>query len=304
MLPLDLESAVAALPGVARVVTGQMAYATVGTTRVMISGMEVGSTAPPSGAMSERVRERVLAGEGVVVSRDVGRALGISAGATVALPTPTGVHRVEVLEVVPFFSATAGVLAMSITQLREWFDRPGSTILGIEFVPGADRGAAEAAIREAVPVEFHVYSGRESLTAISASVRGATVLIGIMAWIVVLVAAMALLNTLMLSVLERRRELGVLRAMGSSRRFALRSVLAEAAAIGAVGGGLGVAFGAANQWLISIAMTNVLGIDVAYRASDMLVVFATAAIALSLLGSIPPALRAARLNVVDAIGVE
>ena len=50
------------------------------------------------------------------------------------------------------------------------------------------------------------------------------------------VAAVALLNTLTLSVLERRREIGVLRAMGSSRRFTLQMVLAEAAGIGAVAG--------------------------------------------------------------------
>ncbi|WP_459984622.1 FtsX-like permease family protein, partial [Mycobacterium avium] len=54
-------------------------------------------------------------------------------------------------------------------------------------------------------------------------------------WIIVVaVAAVALLNTLTLSVTERRREIGVLRAMGAGRRFILRMVLAEAAGIGCV----------------------------------------------------------------------
>ena len=76
-----------------------------------------------------------------------------------------------------------------------------------------------------------------------ASMAQGIALIGVMAWIVVFVASVALLNTLMLSALERRRELGVLRAMGSSRRFALRTVLAEAAGIGIVGAAIGVVFG-------------------------------------------------------------
>ena len=107
----------------------------------------------------------------------------------------------------------------------------------------------------------------------------------------------------MLSVLERRRELGVLRAMGSSRRFALQTVLAEAVGVGVVGAGLGAVAGVANQYLNTFALTSVLSIDVEYRFSVLTVVFACAAMGLTLLGAIPPAIRAARLNIVDAVAV-
>jgi putative ABC transport system permease protein len=109
---------------------------------------------------------------------------------------------------------------------------------------------------------------------------------------------------LMLSVLERRRELGVLRAMGSSRRFVLRTVLAEAAGIGIIGAGIGTVLGLVNQFLTSSALTNVLSIDVVYESSMLALVFAFAAFALTLLGSIPPAVRAARLDIVDAIAAD
>ena len=125
-----------------------------------------------------------------------------------------------------------------------------------------------------------------------------------MAWIVVLVASIALLNTLMLSVLERRRELGVMRAIGASRRFLLRTVLAEAAGIGIIGALIGAAFGAVNQYLTTSALTNVLSIDVVYAASAAAIVFACAAFALTLLGAIPPAVRATRLDIVDAVAVD
>ncbi|MFD4366662.1 ABC transporter permease [Rhodococcus sp. NPDC058521] len=304
LLPAGLRQEVEAIPGVEEVVQGQMAYASLGGARVMISGMAPGSGVPPTSAMDEQVRERVWAGDGVVISRDIGRSLGVVAGDTLDIPTPRGVHTVEVLQVVPFFSALGGVVAMNIEHMQEWFERPGETILGIGAAPGADLHDVETALREKVPDEIYVYTGGEGLTAITRSIEGATVLIGIMAWIVVVVASVALLNTLMLSVLERRRELGVLRAIGSSRRFALRTVLAEAAAIGLVGGAIGVAFGAANQYLNSMAMSNVLSIDVEYQPMVTALLFAAVAVVLSLLGSIPPALRAARLNIVAAVGVE
>jgi putative ABC transport system permease protein len=107
-----------------------------------------------------------------------------------------------------------------------------------------------------------------------------------------------------LSVLERRRELGVLRAMGASRRFVLRTVLAEAAGIGIVGAAIGAAFGAVNQYLTTSALSSVLSIDVVYAASVLAVVFGCAAFALTLLGAIPPAVRAARLDIVDAVAVD
>jgi putative ABC transport system permease protein len=304
ILPADLESSIASMPGVAEVVPGQMAYATLGDKRVIIQGLAAGSVAPPSRAMTEQVRQQVMAGDGVVVSRDIARALSIQAGDELALPTPVGERHVRVLEVVPFFSLLGGVVSMSLTQLRDWFDRPGSTILAVNLLPEAGPAAVEAAIRDRVPADVLVYSGDEAARAVGESMAQGTALIDIMAWIVVFVATVALLNTLMLSVMERRRELGVLRAMGSSRRFALRTVLAEAAGIGIVGAAIGAVLGAANQYLTSSALTHVLSIDVVYRVSLLAVVFACAAFALTLLGSIPPAVRAARLDIVDAVAVD
>ncbi|HEX2399922.1 MAG TPA: FtsX-like permease family protein [Mycobacterium sp.] len=304
ILPQDTEASIASIPGVVEVVPGQMAYATLADKRVIIQGLAPGAVAPPSGAMNERVLEQVLAGEGVVVSRDIARALGIQAGDELTLPTPGGERRVRVLDVVPFFSLLGGVVSMSLTQLREWFDRPGSTILAVNFAPGADRAEVEAVIRNRLPANVGVYPGEEAAAAVGASMAQGTALIDIMAWIVVFVASVALLNTLMLSVLERRRELGVLRAMGSSRRFALRTVLAEAAGIGVVGAAIGAGMGVANQYLTSSALTNVLSIDVEYRPSLLAIVFACAAFGLTLLGAIPPAVRAARLDIVAAVAVD
>jgi putative ABC transport system permease protein len=304
ILPQDSESRIASIPGVARVVPGQSAFATVAGRRVLLQGVAPGSVAPPLSATNEQVREQVLAGDGVVVSRDIARTLRLRAGDELMLATPTGEQPVRVLQVVPFFSVLGGVVSMSLPQLRQWFDRPGSTILAVDLAPGADRPKVEAMIRDSLPPDVYVYSGEEAARAVGTSLAQATALITVMAWIIVFVAGVALLNTLMLSVLERRRELGVLRAMGSSRRFALRTILAEAAGLGVVGAVTGALVGAANQYLSAYALTNVLSIDVVYAPSLLAILFACAAFGLTLLGAIPPAVRAARLNIVEAVAVD
>ena len=101
--------------------------------------------------MSEDVLDQVLAGAGVVISRDIARTLGIRAGDELTLATPTGEQRVRVLEVVPFFSLLGGVVSMNLDSLRQWFERPGSTILAVNIADGANRSEVEATIRDKLP---------------------------------------------------------------------------------------------------------------------------------------------------------
>src|SRR5262249_20004744 len=63
-----------------------------------------------------------------------------------------------------------------------------------------------------------------------------------------LVAALGVVTALLISGLQRQRELGLLRAVGASRAQVLRSVLAEAVLMGAVGAVLGLAIGVPLEW--------------------------------------------------------
>ncbi|WP_227980709.1 ABC transporter permease [Nocardia spumae] len=304
ILPADLKQKVRAVPGVAEVGSAQMAFATVGGDRVMVQAYEPNVRTDLLARLGPEVAQQMSTGAGVVLSRDVARSLGVGTGARVSLPTPTGIHDVRVLAVIPYFSALSGIVLMDLNILRQWYDRPGETILGVGFAPGADKDRVLDAIRGVVPPGMHVDTGPQALAAVSGGVRQGTSLSGSILWIVVLVSTAALLNTLMLSVLERRREMGVLRAMGTSRRFLLRTVLTEAAGIGLTGAALGLVTGASVQYLATMAMGRAMTIDVVYRPSPMLLVYALAALILALLGSVPPSLRAARMPIVEAIAVD
>ncbi|MEV5839468.1 FtsX-like permease family protein [Nocardia sp. NPDC052112] len=304
LLPHGIEQTIAAVSGVAGVVPGQMAYASINGAKVIVQGLAAGTRHPLYESLSDRARAGMLAGDGVVLSRDIARTLGVGAGDDLTMPTPHGFQHVQVLEVFPYFSALTGFVGMSLSRLQQWFDRPGSTLLEVTVWPGADRAAVQHAIGATVPTSVHVYSGAEELAGTTSSLQQATVLISAITWIVVFVAAVALVNTLMLSVLERRREIGVLRAMGSSRRFTMRMVLAEAVGIGVVGGSCGLVIGVANQYVNTVAFTHVLGLDIAFGLTPATVVFGLGALLLCLAGAIPPALHAARLNIIDAVEIE
>ncbi|MET7768401.1 FtsX-like permease family protein [Nocardia sp. NPDC005366] len=304
LLPADLAGRVAAVPGVARVTPGQLAFATLGDSKVLLDGLAEGTDNPLLNAVDDRVRDDVLAGRGVVLSRDLGAALDVRVGDTLELRTPHGVRRITVLQLVSYFSVLAGTVGMSLHQVREWFDRPGETTLQIDALPGADTDRMLAEIRAIAPAGVHVFTGGQSLAGIESALRQGSAVSNAMWIIVVLIAAVALLNTLTLSVLERRREIGVLRALGSSRRFTLRTILAEAAGIGVVGGVLGLLFGSACQYFYDTVTPGILNFDVAYRPSPTVLYFGLAALALSLLGSIPPAVRAGRVDIIEAIGAD
>jgi putative ABC transport system permease protein len=303
-LPQGLSEKVAAVPGVARVTEGAFGFAVVGGTRVMLDGLSPATADPLYHALDQRIRNDVLAGRGVVLSQNLGKTFHVRAGDQLRMQTPHGVQQTTVLALVPYFSTVIGTVGMSLDQMRAWFDRRVTTTLQIAAAPGVDPHRLLTDVRRVVPAPDYVYDGRTELAGLEAPMHQSMFIANAVWIIVVFVAAIALLNTLTLSVLERRRELGVLRAMGSTRRFALHMVLAEAAGIGVVGGVLGLLFGLTDQWLFSLISGDTMNFHVGFRPSPMALAFTVGAVAISLLGSVPPARRAARLNIIEAVSVE
>ncbi|PBA64589.1 ABC transporter permease [Mycobacterium avium] len=304
VLPQGLSERLAALPGAARVTEGACGFAVVAGTRVLLDGFAAGSRDALFRALDDRVRAEVLAGRGVVLTQNLGRALNVRAGDRLRLQTPHGPREAAVLAVVPFFSTVIGTVGMDLAQLRAWFDRPAATTLQITAAPGVDPRRLLADVRAAVPAPNHVYDGRAALAGLQAPLHQSMFIANAVWIIVVAVAAVALLNTLTLSVTERRREIGVLRAMGAGRRFTLCMVLAEAAGIGCVGGGLGLLLGLADQWLFSRISGDMMNFAVAFRLSPLALACTAGALGITLLGSVPPARRAARLNIIEAVSVD
>jgi putative ABC transport system permease protein len=117
----------------------------------------------------------------------------------------------------------------------------------------------------------------------------------------VIIATLGVVNTLAMSILERKREIGMLRAVGLSRNAVKRMVRLESVLIATFGAALGIAVGSflasACVRLLGSAMT---GLTTVYPFGQLAAYVAGAAL-VGLLAALWPARRAARLNVLDSI---
>ncbi len=135
-------------------------------------------------------------------------------------------------------------------------------------------------------------------------------LLGIFGSLALTVASLGIINTLVMAILERRREIGILKALGAEDRDVQRLFFAEAGVMGLAGGVFGVILG----WLIGKALTfgtNVYlhrqqlpAIDLSSVPWWMAVAAIVFSVVVSLAAGIYPASRAAKLNPVEALRYE
>ena len=117
-----------------------------------------------------------------------------------------------------------------------------------------------------------------------------------------IVSLFGVINTLVLSVFERTRELGMLRAIGMTRRQVRRMIRHESIVTALIGAALGIAVGI---FLAVLTTTRALEVRDRVRGADgTLVVFVGVAILAGMLAAILPARRASRLNVLEALQYE
>ncbi len=186
------------------------------------------------------------AGPAVLVPRAVADRLGLRPGGS--LPVSLGAGRSVELRVAAIVERSlpgrAGeAILVGWPTAREVFGVEGADAFAVRLVPGAhaaDRAAIEATAREYAlePSSLEAIHG-----AISAALDRVFGLFDGLAVVAVVVAGLGIVNTLTMSVVERTREIGVLRALGLTRRRVERTILVEAGVLGLVGSLLGVAAG-------------------------------------------------------------
>jgi putative ABC transport system permease protein len=118
----------------------------------------------------------------------------------------------------------------------------------------------------------------------------------------VVISMFGIANSLFLSIHERTRELGMLRAVGATAAQVRRMVRYESVITALIGGILGTVVGVAFAWLTTFAIKD-LGVEFSLPAGQ-LVVFLVLALVVGAVGAIAPARRAARLDILDAIHSE
>ena len=118
----------------------------------------------------------------------------------------------------------------------------------------------------------------------------------------VVVSLFGMVNTLVLAVYERTRELGMLRAVGMTRRQARRMIRQESIITALIGAALGIPLGVLLSALVTQALSK-YGIGLSLPVPE-LVTFTTVAIIAGVLAAIIPARRASRIDVLAALQYE
>jgi putative ABC transport system permease protein len=122
-------------------------------------------------------------------------------------------------------------------------------------------------------------------------------------WFVTLIALLGIANTQALSVVERTREIGLLRAVGMRARQVTRMIRAETLVVGLLGATLGLLAGLAGAWLAVRALSGFPGARMVVPTTGLLGA-TLVAVAASVLAARAPARRAARIDVLRAIATE
>ena len=160
----------------------------------------------------------------------------------------------------------------------------------------AVRGVLARSIRPDAPDEVDVSRPSDALEARAATDTALRNLLLALGAVALVVGGVGITNVMVISVLERRGEIGVRRAMGARRMHIAGQFLTEAALLAVLGGLAGVALGAAVTAVYARSRGWLVDVPVAALAAG-----AGAALAVGLLAGVSPAVRAARLDPADAL---
>jgi putative ABC transport system permease protein len=127
----------------------------------------------------------------------------------------------------------------------------------------------------------------------------------LVASISLLVAGLGIMNTMFMSVMERKREVGILKSIGTSKTQIMRIFLIESALLGAIGGFLGCVFGVGISKLAEVFATKYFAFPITTQTSVEVLAFGLLfAIMASVISGLYPCLRAASLRPVEALRIE
>jgi putative ABC transport system permease protein len=201
---------------------------------------------------------RLSRGEGIAVSEVLANQLGVRPGETLELPTADGRELFPVLAVFYDYATDGGRVLMdrSVWQ-RHWHDQ-GITALAVYLDPGADPEQVRTEIAAAVAPAHRVsiLSNRGLKSEVLEVFDQTFAITRALDLVAMTVAALGIASTVLAIVWERRREIGVIRALGASQAQVRRVVVWEAALIGLLGAALGVCVGLGVS-LVLIKVVNV-----------------------------------------------
>ncbi|MEZ0240768.1 MAG: FtsX-like permease family protein [Chloroflexota bacterium] len=299
------------VPSVARI-------SPIATFDIALDGTRTDAAAVVGGDMADDGRLRFVAGDreaaleslddggSTIVPAGLAERLGLTVGQVLNVPTADG-GRLDL--------RVAGIVERSIpgrtgeSMLVGWSDATaslgvaGADVFALRFTPDAPASARDALQVAATQMALEVVTLDRIEGAISDALGRIFGLFDALAAVAVLIAALGIVNTLTMNVVERVREIGILRAAGMTRSQVWRSVVVEAGVLGLAGALLGIGLGV----VVGATMVVMAGgrVDIAAGIPWPIIGLALVlGVVVAMLAAAYPARLASRLSIVRAVQYE
>ncbi|MCC7360180.1 MAG: FtsX-like permease family protein [Anaerolineales bacterium] len=308
----QLAEDISAVPGVALVSSLRFAPSAANGTPLSLLGVDPRTypqvaqlkfdAGDPPTAFAALQSGRALIANGVLAT-----ALQLKVGEVIPLTTANGPQNYTVVGIAgDYMNAKVLTAWTSQANLAADFNSTADIFLQFDLAPGADAAAVEArvgALLEAYP-QFHLVSSdayyQENATLFKQVFAGLYVLFVVLA----LPSLIAILNSLAIGVIERTREIGMLRAVGATQRQVSRMIMVEALLLSALGTPLGLLGGLYLGYVLTQALSRAgYQVDYFFPYQGLLVALAIGLLC-GVAAALAPARQAARLEVVRALRYE
>jgi len=255
----------------------------------------------PDNAFSELRDDAALVGQQLADSRK------LEVGDKVALPTSEGPEKYRVAGVVDndILGGGSGIYLSREVLSRDFGEKEGE-FLAVKATPGSDRGALEDDIQGILSdyPQFTLYSNAEWKSQIEGDFNRQYVFFYAIMGVSVAVSAFGVVNTLSMSVFERTREIGILRAVGTTRLQVGRLIIDEGVVISLIGCLIGVVIGSLLGYLF-VRGSGAGGFEVSFFYPKVPAIASIlAGLLIGIFAGLLPARSAANTNIVEAVQYE
>jgi putative ABC transport system permease protein len=311
--PATMASELKAIPGVARVQMVRDARIMLRQTPVMIVATEIASLAetarrPPVAGDFDRMYRLTAEGRGLMVSDNLAELQRLRLGDVLELAAPYGTVRLPIVGVLVDYSDQQGSILVDRSLFERYWHDDSVNAFRVYLGPGARVPDVKRRILERYAGERQVFvltnpELKAYILKITDQWFGLT---SVQIAVAVLVAILGIVNTLTVSITDRRRELGVLKAVGGLQMQIRRTIWIEAISIGTLGLVLGFALGAVNlYYILQIVHHDIAGIRLDYEFPiPVALALIPTILAAAFLAAIWPAESAVHGSLVEALEYE
>src|SRR5690606_6977865 len=230
---------------------------------------------------------------------------GLSVGSTVTVQFPKGHSGQYTVSGIYERSALATGIIFGPETVTSAFTEPGPIQAYIGLTPGTDEAAVKSQVERALQddPELTVITVDDLVAQQAQIFRFVLIFVQLLLGLAMIIAVLGIINTLALSMTERTRELGLLRAVGMKRGQVMWMVTVESVVISVFGALLGIAVGAGLGTAVFQALRSEGFGELAFPWL-LMAGYVVASILVGLVAGLIPAIRAARQDVLQAIAYE